>query len=454
VGATRELVEIFKASARLWGNTVPREVLRRVQSMALKREIDADEMFGIVGDAVMAYLDDLGPVYGKISQVTLSRFSGEVQSWLDLLHVNRIYGKWPPLSSEEIEGILDSEFADWRTEFAISEVALGVASMAQVVGFTDLNGGQWVCKIIKPKARQRMFQTVKALERLIAVSAEVGSRSTVVQRSTQEVGVLLQGMMREANLLLEAENIERIRAELKERKRTGVRIPKLHPRFKTASALVMERFSGRSLAEIVSGRISLDERQKKALAEKALYELLVQIFEIGVFHGDPHAGNLMLLDDGSLGLFDWGLAGELQESDRKHIAEILKSVLTKDIDRLSRALQSMANEGGVEIDEGDIQRELKKLTKMFALDAKKPFSVQESIKTCLKSAEKLEIPIPNGLLMMAKALVTVEGLSRGIYKDIPLGKVAAPVLLRVARPSVGDFFRMARATAKSVFKKD
>lgn len=449
MAATREIFEIVKASAKLWGSTVPREVLRRLQIAAAKREIEADEMFGIVGDAVMAYLDDLGPVYGKVSQVTLSRFSGDVQAWLDLLHINRIYGKWPPLAQSEIEGILDDEFAEWRTEFAISETALGVASMAQVVGLTDVNGGKWVCKIIKPKARQRMFQTVKALERLNQFGAEFGSMSSVVQKTTQEVSSLLQGMMREANLLLEAENIERIRAELKDRRRAGIRVPELHPKFRTASALVMERFAGKSLAEIVSGRIELDEKQKKALAEKALYELLVQIFEIGVFHGDPHAGNLMLLDDGSLGLFDWGLAGELQESDRKHIAEILKSVLTRDIARLSQALQSMAKDGGVDVEEERIERELKKLVKMFAPDSKKVFSVQESIKTCLKSAEKLDIPIPSGLLMMAKALVTVEGLSRGIYQDIPLGKVAAPIILRVARPSVGDFLRM----AKGVFKK-
>ena len=74
----------------------------------------------------------------------------------------------------------------------------------------------------------------------------------------------------------------------------------------------MEKFDGPSLANIVNGKVELSSSEKRILARKVLKELLIQVFELGLFHGDPHAGNLILPEDGSVGLFDWGLAGELR----------------------------------------------------------------------------------------------------------------------------------------------
>ena len=165
-----------------------------------------------------------------------------------------------------------------------------------------------------------------------------------------------------------------------------------------------------------------------------------------MFHGDPHAGNLILLEDGTVGLFDWGLAGELTESDRKIIAELLRSVLARDIDRLGRALAAMANKGHVKVSPEKVIKGLTGLKQRLQdQKARKSLSLQQVLNQCFKAADKLGIEVPSGLFLMAKSLVTIEGLSRGLDPEVSLKKVAAPFLLKAARPGLKDIWNAGRA---------
>ncbi len=170
------------------------------------------------------------------------------------------------------------------------------------------------------------------------------------------------------------------------------------------------------------------------------------MFELGLFHADPHAGNLILLEDGSVGLFDWGLAGELLESDRRHIASILKAVIALDADQLIDALGEMAEDGGASgISREAIRTELKQvvaLIKRGKSDPKWKPSMQQLFEACLKGAARLGIAVPDGLIMMVKALVTIEGLAKGIDPKVSMGRIAGPVLFRAARPGVKDFLAL------------
>ena len=187
------------------------------------------------------------------------------------------------------------------------------------------------------------------------------------------------------------------------------------------------------------------------MARSLLHELLIQVFEMGLFHGDPHAGNLMLLPDETIGIFDWGLAGELKESDRKHIAAILKAVMIMDVDRLVEALYELAQGGAKKaVTRKMISAEVAILAKRLRPNADKDTkpSFCDQIEACLRSASKLGIQLPPGLLLMAKSLVTIEGLAKGIDPEVPLKRIASPVLLAAARPGLHELFTMARNLPK------
>jgi ubiquinone biosynthesis protein len=185
----------------------------------------------------------------------------------------------------------------------------------------------------------------------------------------------------------------------------------------------------------------------------------VQVFELGLFHADPHAGNLMLTESGSVGLYDWGLSGELMEADRRHIAAILKAVIALDLEQLVDALIVMGEEVGKVVEREAVKKELKAVIALIKKGREKPDqkpSLQALFEACLKGAERLGIPVPDGLLMMAKSLITIEGLARGIDPKVSLGRIATPVLLRAARPGITDLFAMGKSLpriARQMFGK-
>jgi ubiquinone biosynthesis protein len=428
-----------------------------LQDPSLDGIMSAQRFFELFGQSSVDLFNALGPIYGKAGQMALSRLSPKAHDYAEQLRLTRLYKDWPPLQFSEIEKTLDEEIPDWRKELKIEKTPLGVASLAQVHAATDSQQKEWVIKIIKPYARKRLLESVAALEQMIALFEPVAITQTS-RRGLKELKNLTVGFRQELSLGRERETILRVHEKMKNKKQKALVIPEVHPHLHSDRVLIVERFRGVSLADIVSSKIILEERVKQKLAKSMLSELLVQVFELGLFHADPHAGNLILMDDGSVGLFDWGLSGELLESDRTHIAAILKAILALDKERLVDALMHMALEGGREIDRHALTGELKAVAKMIAKgreDPTKKPSMQELLEACLNAAHRLEIPIPEGLMMMAKSLLTIEGLARGLDPKVSLGRVATPVLLKAAQPTWSDVWAITRklpTVAKQFFK--
>ncbi len=440
-----ELVQINTALAKA-GLDLPKRLTKAVfQDSGLEPTWHSERLYDLVGEMLLSTFDHLGPVYGKAMQVTLSRLSPGLRYWAGKFRLNRVYGDWPAMPFSEVESILDQEIPSWHTKLKVNPYPIGVASMAQVHSAEDDDGREWVIKVIKPQSAKRLNETVGAMEQIIAVLQPI-TLSRVGRRTLRELTELCTALRMETALDREKKNIDRIREKLKNRKQQLLRIPETLDEFSTPHVLTVERFHGVSMVDIVDGHAAVPEEVRKKLARKMLAELLVQVFEVGLFHGDPHAGNLIFMEDGTIGLFDWGLAGELTESDRRHIASILKALLAVDMDKLVLALHTIAEEGGGNVEPEEISAALKKLADKIKekKEQNQKLGLQELLDECLKAAEKLGIPIPDGLLLMAKSLLTIEGLARGIDPGISMARVATPVLLRAARPSIKDLFYMGK----------
>jgi predicted unusual protein kinase regulating ubiquinone biosynthesis (AarF/ABC1/UbiB family) len=136
------------------------------------------------------------------------------------------------------------------------------------------------------------------------------------------------------------------------------------------------------------------------------------------------------------------------DTDRRFIAGILKAVMSLDIEKLIDVLGEMGREStGKAIDREKIRTELRRLIKLVedsqAANGEVP-SLNQMVEAALEGADRLGIPMPAGLLLMAKSLMTIEGLARGIDANVPFAMVAGPVLFRAADPSLGDIFALAK----------
>ena len=442
--------EIWRLSSGLWTHAslgIPFKFARAViHDSSLVPWSDA-KVFAIVGDALLGVIDAWGPLYGKAMQVWLSRMGKEAVPVIDMLKLDRVYGDWPPLHWQEVQTLLDREIPNWRDELTMETKPLGVASMSQVHGALDLQGHRWVVKILKPASMARLTESIAAIESAVLI-AEPFAMTRLARRFLADVKDLCESLRREMNLDHERETMLKVHDLIQSKWQKSLRVPALHPKLGSRAVIVMERLDGVKLSDIISGKVTIDDKMRKSIAKKLLNELLVQIFEWGLFHADPHAGNLMLLEDGTVGLYDWGLAGELLDTDRRFIAGILKAVMAMDIEKLIDALGEMGREStGKAIDREKIRSELHKLVKIVE-DAKAAGgevpSLHSLVNAALEGADRLGIPMPAGLLLMAKSLLTIEGLARGIDADVPFALVAGPVLFRAADPSFSDVLALAK----------
>ena len=226
-----------------------------IKASGLEKLTDEQRIFDIFGENVLALFDELGPIYGKAGQVVLSRLSPRLHAMADTLRLTRLYGKWPALEFSEIQSILDKEIPRWRTKLTVESVPLGVASMAQVHAAVDSDGREWVVKIIKPKARERLIESVTALERVVGI-LEPFAITLVAKRSLSEMRDLSRGFRREMSLTREKDTIEKVREKLKSRRQKVLHIPDVCAEFSTEGVLTVERFRGVILSDVVAGKVT------------------------------------------------------------------------------------------------------------------------------------------------------------------------------------------------------
>ncbi len=438
---SREVIKVYWSIVGIGLIRIPLRTFKNINSKSDLMSLDT--FWQIFGAVVLDIFDSLGPIYGKGAQVILSRMNESTRQKATRANLDRIYGDWPPIPFAEVKKILDKEIPDWKDKLEVEENALGVASVAQVHLARDKKDSkEWVIKVIKPQARKRLHETLNAINQIISI-VEPFALTKVSKRTLRELREMGDGFRSELRLDLERKNIESIRSKISTKKGV-IYIPGTLDELCNRNVLVVERIQGVSLADLVQNKAKIDKNIRKKLAKGVLKEMLVQIFELGLFHGDPHAGNLILMEDGTVGLFDWGLTGELLESDRKHIAGILKAIMSMNMEMLIDVMEEMAADSDKEISRARIKKELNKVARMVlkAKESGEKVSMQKVLESSLKAASKLGIQVPDGLLMMAKSLLTVEGLAKGIDPRVSFKSIAAPVLFRAARPGIRDVIKL------------
>jgi ubiquinone biosynthesis protein len=222
-------------------------------------------------------------------------------------------------------------------------------------------------------------------------------------------------------------------------------VPRCFDSLCSQHALVMEELRGEPLSAY-RRRAKHDPEAARRIASLALEEILRQIFEDGHFHADPHAGNLLVLDDGRLGLVDLGLTGELGRDDRRQIARAVKAFVARDADGLIQALLGFGTlpPGFAE---AEFKLEVRQLVRGQApalaarlrgrggdADCDDSNSLEEFVTALFGLADRHGIHVHPSATLLIKALVTIEGVARSLDPELDLAAAAAPVVLRSLAP--------------------
>ncbi|MEV5570804.1 AarF/UbiB family protein [Spirillospora sp. NPDC052269] len=306
--------------------------------------------------SLAAALDRGGVTFVKLGQVLSTRRDVLPEEFV--AELGRLRDRAAPVPWERIEQVLrdelgapvDEVFAEFERE------PLAAASVAQVHTARLRTGEEVVVKVQRPGVRtvvERDLDIVRRLARTLDARAGWGRALGIVELAEGFATALRE----ELDFRIETRNMAAVssahrNSDVDDR----VHIPRPHEDLCSARVLVMEHLHGVPLSQAgpAIARRGLDQAE---LARDLLDEMLRQIMLDGVFHADPHPGNLLLLDDGRLGMIDFGSVGRLDSGLRASLGRILLAVNRADPIALTDALLEVTARPD-ELDEQALERAL------------------------------------------------------------------------------------------------
>jgi predicted unusual protein kinase regulating ubiquinone biosynthesis (AarF/ABC1/UbiB family) len=266
-------------------------------------------------------LERLGPTYIKLGQLLSTRSDFLPPAYMEALQ--RLQDKIEPFSFGEVEEIITSELGV-RLSKAFAEFdpePLAAASLGQVHRAVLRNGRCVAVKVQRPNIREQIAADIEALEDI----AEFIDKHTEAGTRVQFAAMLEEfrrSMVRELDYLQEAEHLALLRRNLAQFDLLVV--PEAVKDYTTSRVLTMDYISGRKITDL--SPLARMEMNGEALGEQLFKAYLKQILVDGVFHADPHPGNVFLTYDGKLALIDVGMIGRIAPVMQENLLKLLLAV--------------------------------------------------------------------------------------------------------------------------------
>lgn len=379
-------------------------------------------------------LEEAGGMFVKLGQLLATRPDLLPSDALEEL--GRLHAAARPLPRAVVETEIARELGKPLAEvFAeIDWNPLGSASIAQVHTARLHDGDSVVVKIRRPGLED-------VVERDLAIAlwfARLAERRTAWGRAyavtalAEEFATALRG---ELDLLLESRNASEIAATFADQQR--VRVPHVHETYTTARLLVMDRLDGEPLSTLGRNHGLEDAR---SFADELCASQVRAMLQGDRFHADPHPGNVMVLQDGNLGLIDFGATGKLDVFERTSMLQMLVAIRLQEPSLLYESLVAVGAVSAARPPD-EIERAL---ARFLAAHLGPGLPPAQALTELLRLTTRLGIRLPPQASSMFRALATLAGTLEHLVPAYPLiDHVAelggAQVREQMAPASIGEF---------------
>ena len=358
---------------------------------------------------------ELGPTYVKVGQVIASSPGLFPPEWT--AEFASLRDRVPPFSGAEARRMIEEDLGrPLRSAFAdFDDEPIAAASIGQVHAATLLDGSRVVVKVQRPGLDAQVRNDLKALLLLCEVLERIPQAAIGSPRALAED--FARTLHEEMDFRLEADNMERMRSILEGEGITDARVPEVHWDLVGKRVLTMERIDGFRFTDVEGMKAAgIDTARLLRLGVQTVVEgVLVH----GFFHGDLHAGNIAVLEDGTFVLFDFGIVGRLTESVRGRLAQYLIATTTNDYEAMIRALKSFGSVPD-DVDVTEMAAELQRLYAPFVENGVVVAQLGDLMDTMIRSMVKYRVRIPRELVLLSKQMLYLEGAAHTLAPDVDL----------------------------------
>ena len=378
-------------------------------------------------ERVRLIIEELGPTFIKLAQAMSNRADLLPEALID--EFEKLQSNVPPfdvvLARQIIEEELGRPISEVFSEF--DDVTLGSASIGQVHRARLLTGEEVVVKVQRPGVREKVRSDLALLHELVRLTAGFLQKHGLANPQ-DVVDAFERSMSKELDYTAEARSMEQFRKLYEDY--TTFYVPRPFRELSTSRILVIEFVSGCKITD----KAQLQEwgLSPAAVAENGMDIYLTQIFEFGVFHADPHPGNVLVRPDGTVVLIDFGMVGRLTKQQKYAFAGVFIGMARQDARSMALNFRRLALTAEIP-DMRAFEADLSQLIEDFAMLDVKEMSMSDLADALQTIIYNYKLQVPGAVFLILRALVILEGIGKVLHPNFNTFEFVRPYGARIIR---------------------
>ena len=373
---------------------------------------------GFTPEEMRTTLEDLGPTYIKIGQIMSSRTDFLPASYCKELE--KLRSRVKPLEAETVREIIEEETGRKIEEIyaEFNDEPLGSASIAQAHYGVLKDGTRVVTKVQRPYIAEMVkkdFVLLKKFATLANIVTETEAGTALIDLRSV-IDELEKVSNEELDFHVEADHSRVFREKCIDDE-TSVSCPIIIDELTTTRILTQTFVDGFPLSK----REKLEEFRvdREAVGRALVKNYLHQVLDAGIFHGDPHQGNIMLCGTVPYWI-DFGIIGHISQQNIGIIQDMIMAVLLKDPDQLTNIILSMGITSG-NINKSKLTEDLGYLIERYvAVKDLSNINMGVLMEELMSILTKYQIKMPSEFTLLVRSLVTFEGVIGELCPELNL----------------------------------
>lgn len=371
-------------------------------------------------------MEELGPTFIKLGQLLSTR--PDVFSKEYIQEFSKLQDKVPAVALDEITAQIQRELG-YPAEELFSEFSkepLAAASIAQVHRGKLKSGEDVVFKIRRPGIVKVVETDIDVLMGL----AYLIEQHVPTVAHYDPVGLVKEfrrNILRELNFTREGRTVDRFAVNFADSK--YVYTPKIFWDYSGEIVLTMEYVPGIKISDTAA--LEAQGYDLKVIAHRGADAFLKQVLDFGLFHADPHPGNVFILPDQIICMLDYGMVGRLGQDLKDQLIDLLQALLDRDVDRII-SLLLYSGELAENTDLKNLKRDLHDFIEDYYDIVLQDIKVGKLLTEFIEILTHHHIHFPPDYMLLAKALVIMEGVGRQLDPDFNMISHMRPYISKLA----------------------